>query len=470
MKRSELLFGALRIPVDAWAVIGALSLSYYLRLWQIDLIPSVQLLEPATTLPPFTEFLIHFGLPGVALFILTAASLGLYALRNTRSAFTELRYITVASLLWLVVVIGWYFFVQRELFYSRVLLVHATVLILLFVALCRMLIVLLQRLALRFGIGVRTVVSIGSHELPSGVSSHLSRDSRYYYHRHLPSVESLKNLAPRRRIDLLIHTDADGKSSHALEVIDYCRSHHIGYSCLPPVFADAPHLLLIERIGLTPLISFQPTPLDGWGRIAKRLFDIVFSIVALIMLSPLFIVISLCILVDSGWPIFYRSNRIGLRGRARIPVYKFRSMVCDADMQKETLQQKNERTDGPLFKMKNDPRITRVGRVLRRFDLDELPQLCNVLCGHMSLVGPRPHLPEEVHQYTDTQRRVFAIVPGITGLAQISGRSTLKFEEEVQLDLQYIEEWSLWLDLWILWRTVWVVLMRGEQDNENALY
>jgi len=138
-------------------------------------------------------------------------------------------------------------------------------------------------------------------------------------------------------------------------------------------------------------------------------------------------------------------------------------MVQGADKQKQILQQKNERSDGPLFKIKDDPRVTRIGKVLRRFDLDELPQLFNIILGQMSLVGPRPHLPEEVDRYTLFQRRVFAVKPGMTGLAQVSGRSTLKFAEEVRLDLQYIEEWSVLLDLWILWRTVFVVLRGTER-------
>ncbi|TSC99367.1 MAG: exopolysaccharide biosynthesis polyprenyl glycosylphosphotransferase, partial [Candidatus Peregrinibacteria bacterium Greene1014_49] len=127
------------------------------------------------------------------------------------------------------------------------------------------------------------------------------------------------------------------------------------------------------------------------------------------------------------------------------------------DAQKPQLLGLNERRDGPLFKIHADPRVTKIGKWLRRFDLDEVPQLLNVLLGQMSLVGPRPHLPDEVERYNPYQRRVFAVKPGITGLSQISGRSALPFDEEVRLDLRYVEEWSMLLDLWILWRTVWVV-------------
>jgi lipopolysaccharide/colanic/teichoic acid biosynthesis glycosyltransferase len=148
---------------------------------------------------------------------------------------------------------------------------------------------------------------------------------------------------------------------------------------------------------------------------------------------------------------------MGEQGRRKIRILKFRSMVRDADRRRAALHAMNHRTDGPLFKIRNDPRITRVGRILRRFSLDELPQLFNVFAGQLSLVGPRPHLPDEVDRYSLEQRRVFAVKPGMTGLAQISGRSDLTFDEEVRLDLQYIEEWSPLLDLWILWRTIFTI-------------
>ncbi|MDD5623468.1 MAG: sugar transferase, partial [Candidatus Peribacteraceae bacterium] len=180
--------------------------------------------------------------------------------------------------------------------------------------------------------------------------------------------------------------------------------------------------------------------------------------------SPLLLLFALGVFIDGGWPVLYVSGRVGERGRGRISMLKFRSMVCDADMRKEEVRILSHRNDGPLFKVHHDPRVTRFGRFLRRWSLDELPQFLNVLIGQMSLVGPRPHLPEEVDQYSHYQRRVFAVKPGVTGLAQVTGRSNLKFEEEVKLDLQYIEEWSVFLDLWILWRTIFAVLKKEGAD------
>jgi lipopolysaccharide/colanic/teichoic acid biosynthesis glycosyltransferase len=198
--------------------------------------------------------------------------------------------------------------------------------------------------------------------------------------------------------------------------------------------------------------------------VGKRLFDLLASAALLVVLSPLLLLISILVLMDGGWPIFYVSTRVGEQGRKRIGLLKFRSMVKNADALKEQLLAANHRQDGPLFKMRNDPRVTRFGRFLRRWTLDELPQLINVFFGQMSLVGPRPHLPLEVEKYSLKQRRVFAVKPGMTGLAQVSGRSDLSFDDEVRFDLRYIEEWSIFLDLWILWRTMFVVLKRKGAD------
>ncbi len=169
-------------------------------------------------------------------------------------------------------------------------------------------------------------------------------------------------------------------------------------------------------------------------------------------------------LLDGGFPIFFVQKRIGELGEKPLPIIKFRSMVPDAEKRLDEVIALNHRADGPLFKAKHDPRVTRLGAFLRKWSLDELPQLFNVFYGHMSLVGPRPHLPSEVSRYTSYQRRVFAVRPGMTGLAQVSGRSDLTFDREVALDLQYIEEWSLFLDLWVLWRTLMVVAGRRGAD------
>ncbi|HLD63497.1 MAG TPA: sugar transferase [Candidatus Peribacteraceae bacterium] len=458
MKRSEALFGLLRIPMDALAATAALLLAHRLRLERIDLIPNVQLLEPATSLPPMDIYLQEFVWPSLGFIIFLSAILGLYAIRSSRGAWQEVGRVVLVAVFWVIAVMAWYFLVRKELFYSRILLAHGAGFLVIFMSLGRAAVLLLERALMRHGVGVYRVVSIGAQSVTAEAGAALNRDRRFHYVGHRLSLEELQDLLVTKTIDIVLQTDPSPESGQTIALIDYCRAAHIGYAFFPPVLADVPHLLQVDHLGLIPIIRLQPTPLDGWGRVVKRLLDIVLSAALLIVLSPLLLIIAAVILITSGWPILYVSRRMGERAQSQIPVLKFRSMIRDADAQKSHLQQQNERNDGPLFKITNDPRITAVGQFLRRFDLDELPQLINVFLGHMSLVGPRPHLPEEVQKYKPYERRVFAVKPGITGLAQVSGRSTLNFSEEVRFDLHYVEDWSFWLDFWIMWRTLWVVL------------
>lgn len=464
MKKSEAIFGILRIPVDALAVFTALLLAYRLRQMNIDLIPGVQLLDPVTSLPDLPDYLSLFVTPGILGFIFFAACLRMYVLLSTRSAWNEIGKLFIASFLWLVAVIAWYFLVKKQLFYSRMLLVHSAFLIALFGMVGRVSVLLLQRAFLHCGIGVRSVISIGGQALVKAAKSTLVQDIRYKYLGHITSLSELKSVRKDEEIDMVLQTDPDPKNSTTNALIEYCRSEHIHYAFLPPVLAENPHQLRTDRLGLVPMLSFSPTPLDGWGRVFKRTFDLLGSATLIIVLSPILCILCILCILLQGFPIFYISKRIGDPKRKAIPVLKFRTMIRNADKKKASLKEKSHRTDGPLFKIKNDPRVTSLGRILRRFSLDELPQLFNVLVGHMSLVGPRPHLPDEVDRYSSYERRVFAVKPGITGLAQVSGRSDLVFKEEVRLDLKYIEEWSLFLDLWILWRTLFAVLRKNGAD------
>ncbi|MFA6039617.1 MAG: exopolysaccharide biosynthesis polyprenyl glycosylphosphotransferase [Candidatus Peribacteraceae bacterium] len=464
MKKSEALFGLLRIPADVLAAGAALFLSFRLRQANIDLLPFVRLLEPAQTLPTAEYYVSAFILPAVLLFVALAAALKLYALRATMSAWTEMGHVVLAAALWVAVVNAWFFLVEHELFFSRAVLVHSVAFLILFVAVFRSWLILVQRAFLRRGVGRLLVVSLGSQAIAVPARDVLLHDMHYHYLGHLQDLAALKRVIHQQVIDFVIQTDPNPGSQETVALIEYCRSHHLGYGFLPPVLADVPHQLAVDRLGQVPLIRFQPTPLDGWGRVWKRLFDLLVSAVLIVLLLPFLLLFALGILLTSGWPIFYISTRVGEQGRTLVKILKFRTMVKNADALKGRLMAQNERNDGPLFKMRNDPRITPFGKFLRRWTLDEFPQLINVLLGQVSLVGPRPHLPSEVQKYSLEQRRVFAVKPGMTGLAQTSGRSDLGFEEEMKLDLRYIEEWSLLLDLWILWRTMFTVLSRKGAD------
>ncbi|WP_026184633.1 sugar transferase [Salinispora vitiensis] len=207
-----------------------------------------------------------------------------------------------------------------------------------------------------------------------------------------------------------------------------------------------------------PLIHVEAPEFRGARKLVKGLADRTFALFALTLLLPLLIVIALTVLVDSRGPVLFRQTRVGQGGR-EFGVWKFRTMVVNADARLVELAARNE-TDGLLFKLRDDPRVTRVGRLLRNWSLDELPQLVNVLFGQMSLVGPRPPLPSEVARYDGDVARRLLVKPGMTGLWQISGRSDLSWEDGVRLDLYYVENWSLAADLTILWKTFGAVVKR----------
>ena len=192
----------------------------------------------------------------------------------------------------------------------------------------------------------------------------------------------------------------------------------------------------------------------------KRLFDIAASLFALLITLPLILVVSLCIYLDDRGPIFYTQERIGKDGKP-FRIYKFRSMCQNADDKKKELTDKNE-VNGAMFKMSNDPRVTRVGCFIRRHSIDELPQLINVLLGNMTVVGPRPPLPEEVNQYSKHDKERLKVKPGCTGLWQVSGRNSLDFDEMVELDIDYIEHASLLLDMKICFKTIWIMIYPNE--------
>ncbi len=227
----------------------------------------------------------------------------------------------------------------------------------------------------------------------------------------------------------------------------------------PALMEVAGPRISIRPVAGLPLLHVEHPELEGARQAAKAIFDRVGALTALTLLSPVLAVISLAVRMTSPGPVMFKQTRVGKGGR-EFTVYKFRTMVQNAEELREELLNHNEH-DGVLFKIKADPRITRIGGRLRRYSLDELPQLINVLRGEMSLVGPRPPLPQEVAQYGDDVRRRLVVQPGLTGLWQVSGRSDLSWEESVRLDLRYVENWSLMLDLLILWKTA-AAVFRGD--------
>lgn len=225
---------------------------------------------------------------------------------------------------------------------------------------------------------------------------------------------------------------------------------------LAEVAAPRMHIRTVQG---QPLLNVEEPEFRGLRRLAKKALDLGLTIPGILFLSPVLLAVALAVRLSSPGPVFFRQERVG-RHTEPFRMTKFRSMYVDAEERLAHLEHLNEHGGGPLFKMRDDPRVTPVGRFIRRYSLDELPQLFDVLAGRMSLVGPRPPLPREVSRYEDDVRRRLLVKPGITGLWQVSGRSDLSWEESVRLDLSYVENWSLWLDLKIIAKTVVAVVAR----------
>jgi exopolysaccharide biosynthesis polyprenyl glycosylphosphotransferase len=272
----------------------------------------------------------------------------------------------------------------------------------------------------------------------------------------LGGMDAVPHILREHDVHELIVTDSGFTESQLLELVE--EAHRFGVKVK---IAPRTTELLLQRAEYipgegTPLFELRPPALGGWEWAVKRSFDLVVSTVIVVAGSPVWAAIACAIKLSSPGPVFYRDQRIGLGDRP-FGMMKFRTMYADAADRQEALEADNE-ASGPLFKIKDDPRVTRVGRVLRRFSLDELPQVLNVLWGEMSLVGPRPLPIRDYEQLQEWHRRRYLVLPGMTGLWQVSGRIDLSFDDLVRLDFYYIENWSIWLDISILAKTLPAVL------------
>ncbi len=271
-------------------------------------------------------------------------------------------------------------------------------------------------------------------------------------------------------VDEIILADPEASREMTLRLLEFTDFNQLGFRYSADLFETAVGRSVIHMFAGIPVIEVKKTPLDGWGAIYKRIFDIVASLLLIIITLPIQILIAIALFIEQPGRVLFsrlpdgsKTMRVGEGGKL-FHYFKFRSMVKDAHKYRfdpEFIKKYgNQREGTPLFKLANDPRVTPVGKFIRKFSLDEIPEFYLVLLGRMSLVGPRPHLPEEVERYRPEHRKVLTVKPGITGLGQISGRADLDFEDEVRLDVHYIEHWSPWLDLYILLKTPLVVLFR----------
>jgi exopolysaccharide biosynthesis polyprenyl glycosylphosphotransferase len=271
------------------------------------------------------------------------------------------------------------------------------------------------------------------------------------------SVDRIPELLHAHIIDEVVFAVSKEELEKLEETFLICEEEGVKTRLLLSFFPHVISKVHLDRFQDMPLLTFSTTPDNEDLLLLKRFSDFLMALVLIVLLSPLYGLLALLVKLTSRGPVLYRQIRCGLGGR-KFTVYKFRSMHADADLRREELDALNE-LDGPAFKMTNDPRCTKIGRLMRKFSLDELPQFVNILKGHMSFVGPRPPLPEEVEKYEPWQRRRLRMQPGLTCLWAIEGRSQLNFRRWMELDLKYIDNWSPSLDLKIMLKTIPVVLL-----------
>jgi exopolysaccharide biosynthesis polyprenyl glycosylphosphotransferase len=367
-------------------------------------------------------------------------------------------------------------FVFRPLVYSRLLILEAGLAFIVLLSLDRLLVIAFERWLRRRGVGVKRVVIVGAGEVGRRVIRTIVARPDLGYEivgyvddnpdkgegeiGRLPGMGSLDNL-PKiidcEGVDEVVVTLPWTYHRRILSVVRECERRNVLARIVPDFFQLSLRQVAISDLGGVPLISVHEVAFGSTALFFKRVMDIFGALVGLTFGAPVFAAIAAAIKISSPGPVLFRQERVGEKGR-HFSIYKFRSMRCGAEEEVDQLRDLNE-ADGPIFKIRNDPRLTKVGAFLRRTSLDELPQLFNVLKGEMSLVGPRPPLPAEVEAYQPWHRKRLSVPPGMTGLWQVSGRSDLSFDEMVLLDIYYIENWTPWLDISIMLRTVPKVLL-----------
>jgi exopolysaccharide biosynthesis polyprenyl glycosylphosphotransferase len=461
MKKAEIILRLLRVPFDFLSVVLAFLLAYSFRS-NPELMASLGLEEPF--LLPIMDFL-WFSIQAAVLVVGIFAWERMYSLKKSYRFRKELRrMLTMTGAAYTVIIL--YFFLVGVHFFSRFILGVSFVLAIFFMLLFRLILRMVQHALWRRKIGLRRVLFIGEGavlnqlhgiwkealgfqligKLTDGEKK--SEDSL----KVLGTSADLEQVVKQYGIDEVVQVSS---AKNSAGIVEFCQLNYIEYRFVPDMLEVQRTNTEIDFVQEIPIITLRSSAIDGWAKVVKRVMDVFGASIGLILLSPVFLLIALGIKLNDKGPIFYKSRRVSRN--TEFYMWKFRSMVVNADKLKQELLAQNRR-EGPLFKIENDPRVTRFGRFLRKTTLDELPQLWNVLKGELSMVGPRAHLPEEVAQYEKHHRKVLAIKAGVTGLAQISGRSKLDFEKEVKLDVYYAENWSFWMDIRILFQTFGVLL------------
>lgn len=473
-KKSELIFKLFQIPFDAIMIFASFMVAYYLRV-EAGVLPVSFIIS----LDQYLNWLVVI----IPLWILIFAINGLYNLKKSGIAFSEIISI-ITSVSVGVMLVASILFINQESFFSRLLIIYAWILAIILVLFGRFFLHAVQRLLYAKGVGVHKVVIIGNNAITKTLIDQLSGKYTGFKivgivngklkpeQKGIRLYKSLtKFLNDRRKgFDEIIQADPGLTKKQIAKINKYCEENQVVYRFVPDLTQVRTANVEISALRGVPIVEVTRTPLQGWGRVIKRIVDVVGASIAIIIFSPVLLATVIAVKATSSGTVLWmfldngrRVKEVGKNGRL-FNFYKFRSMHMHTHSQRYKKLAKLNIRKGALVKLKDDPRITPVGKFIRKFSIDELPQLFNVLKGDMSLVGPRPHLPEEIAKYDKDDLQVLAIKPGITGLSQVSGRSDLTTKDEVKLDTYYIENWSLALDFQILLKTPWAIFARRRTE------
>ncbi|OGC34070.1 hypothetical protein A2311_03990 [candidate division WOR-1 bacterium RIFOXYB2_FULL_48_7] len=457
----------IKVLFDAACLNLAFILAYYLR-FKIDLFISPQ---SAPIFAHYSRVLIFVTILWLAIFKLV----GLYDRKKVVALIDELALlfwgVTVASL----VLLG-SLFLYREFWFSRLVIVNAWGIAFLFMAIARLVLYQANRLASAYGWRVRNTLILGAGTMGQTLAQKLGSDpglgykvvgfldddpakqqQRFNGYQVFGRLEKSREIIKAFKVEEVLIASNKIPVEKILDIITECERLGVEFKLVPGILELIASRIDADEVAGIPLLTVSEIKLQGANAIVKRTMDITCSGLGIIIISPLLVTFAILVKLTSPGPILFRQERVGLDEKI-FKIYKFRSMVAGAEGLLPQVAELSE-AKGHLFKIKEDPRLTRLGKFMRRWSIDELPQLFNVFLGDMSLVGPRPPLPREVAKYNNWQKKRLRVRPGITGPWQVAGRSLLPFEDMVRLDIYYIENWSLWLDIKILLRTVPVVIL-----------
>lgn len=450
INKREFFQGMSRLFTDIISVFLAWEISYWIRPWT-DLIPYIKNHFPIENLPPY-DFFIEFTFVSSLGLVIIFLSLSLYSYPAKYFSFEIIKNIIWGVILWILSIVAIYSLVFHELFFSRIMLAHAGIFTIIISSFFR---ILLEVLFNKILFIKNKALVIGPINESKNLKNSLN-DKNFIIEKTYENLKDIdKNIL--KSISTIFFFEKNKKVEEIHSVRELCAEQGKKLHVIPSYsekFWGHAHFEIIEGL---PVITSSPVLSNYWFFAYKRSFDVIISILLIVILFPLLIITSIAIKLDSKGSIFYKYQRVGRNGKL-FYIYKFRSMIMNADKEKDKLVNLNSDNKGPLFKIKNDPRITKVGKFIRKTSIDELPQLWNVIKGDMSLIGPRPHLEKEVNQYVSSQKRILSVRPGISGLSQVSGRSNLSFEKEIFLDAYYCENMSVWLDFKIFIKTPFILI------------